>query len=111
MSLGREIHNELRTTCQVGVLYYQHISYFQFFFPTDIMIYTEILRESLLKLQSYPLTHYADYINRVDQGFRLAKTEHSHPLGMVVSTHFRCGKGVKRGLKNGALPFTSYEGV
>ena len=36
---------------------------------------------------------------------RLAKTEHSHPLGMVVSTHFRCGKGVKRGLKNGALPF------
>ena len=33
------------------------------------------------------------------------KTEHSHPLGMVVSTHFRCGKGVKRGLKNGALPF------
>ena len=41
----------------------------------------------------------------------LAKTEHSHPLGMVVSTHFRCGKGVKRGLKNGALPFTSYEGV
>ena len=72
MSLGREIHNELRTTCQVGVLYYQHISNFQFFFPTDIMIYTEILRESLLKLQSYPLTHYADYINRVDQGFRLA---------------------------------------
>ena len=72
MSLGREIHNELRTTCQIGVLYYQHISYFQFFFPTDIMIYTEILRESLLKLQSYPLTHYADYINRVDQGFRLA---------------------------------------
>ena len=36
----------------------------------------------------------------------MAKTEHSHPLGMVVSTHFRCGKGVKRGLKNGALPFT-----
>ena len=41
----------------------------------------------------------------------VAKTEHSHPLGMVVSTHFRCGKWVKRGLKNGALPFTSYEGV
>ena len=38
--------------------------------------------------------------------YELAKTEHSHPLGMVVSTHFRCGKGVKRGLKNGALPFT-----
>ena len=38
-------------------------------------------------------------------GVRVAKTEHSHPLGMVVSTHFRCGKGVKRGLKNGALPF------
>ena len=37
--------------------------------------------------------------------YELAKTEHSHPLGMVVSTHFRCGKGVKRGLKNGALPF------
>lgn len=37
----------------------------------------------------------------------LAKTEHSHPLGMVVSTHFRCGKGVKRGLKNGALPFST----
>ena len=37
--------------------------------------------------------------------FTVAKTEHSHPLGMVVSTHFRCGKGVKRGLKNGALPF------
>ena len=43
--------------------------------------------------------------------FILAKTEHSHPLEMVVSTHFRCGKGVKRGLKNGALPFTSCEGV
>ena len=40
-----------------------------------------------------------------DRGPHLAKTEHSHPLGMVVSTHFRCGKGVKRGLKNGALPF------
>ena len=39
-------------------------------------------------------------------GGEVAKTEHSHPLGMVVSTHFRCGKGVKRGLKNGALPFT-----
>ena len=42
------------------------------------------------------------------QGQRIeevAKTEHSHPLGMVVSTHFRCGKWVKRGLKNGALPF------
>ena len=39
------------------------------------------------------------------QQLGLAKTEHSHPLGMVVSTHFRCGKGVKRGLKNGALPF------
>ena len=38
-----------------------------------------------------------------DWGRLLAKTEHSHPLGMVVSTHFRCGKGVKRGLKNGAL--------
>ena len=36
---------------------------------------------------------------------KMAKTEHSHPLGMVVSTHFRCGKGDKRGLKNGALPF------
>ena len=36
---------------------------------------------------------------------KMAKTEHSHPLGMVVSTHFRCGKWVKRGLKNGALPF------
>lgn len=36
---------------------------------------------------------------------RVAKTEHSHPLGMIVSTHFRCGKGIKRGLKNGALPF------
>ena len=35
----------------------------------------------------------------------VAKTEHSHPLGMIVSTHFRCGKGIKRGLKNGALPF------
>lgn len=42
--------------------------------------------------------------NTVDK-CQLAKTEHSHPLGMVVSTHFRCGKGVKRGLKNGALPF------
>ena len=41
-----------------------------------------------------------------DKMEQLAKTEHSHPLGMVVSTHFRCGKGVKRGLKNGALPFT-----
>lgn len=25
--------------------------------------------------------------------------------GWLYSTHFRCGKGVKRGLKNGALPF------
>ena len=41
----------------------------------------------------------------VETIWKLAKTEHSHPLGMVVSTHFRCGKGVKRGLKNGALPF------
>ena len=41
----------------------------------------------------------------IGEGLELAKTEHSHPLGMVVSTHFRCGKGVKRGLKNGALPF------
>ena len=40
-----------------------------------------------------------------DNAKLLAKTEHPHPLGMVVSTHFRCGKGVKRGLKNGALPF------
>ena len=40
-----------------------------------------------------------------DEADGVAKTEHSHPLGMVVSTHFRCGKGVKRGLKNGALPF------
>ena len=43
---------------------------------------------------------------RFGQVIFMAKTEHSHPLGMVVSTHFRCGKGVKRGLKNGALPFT-----
>ena len=41
-----------------------------------------------------------------EKKLKVAKTEHSHPLGMVVSTHFRCGKGVKRGLKNGALPFT-----
>ena len=27
------------------------------------------------------------------------------PLELVVSTHFRCGKGVKRGLKNGAFAF------
>ena len=47
-----------------------------------------------------------DYALSSDCGYDiLAKTEHSHPLGMVVSTHFRCGKGVKRGLKNGALPF------
>ena len=44
-------------------------------------------------------------INSVEYIGNMAKTEHSHPLGMVVSTHFRCGKGVKRGLKNGALPF------
>ena len=46
-----------------------------------------------------------DNINFYIPSYQLAKTEHSHPLGMVVSTHFRCGKGVKRGLKNGALPF------
>ena len=51
------------------------------------------------------------YLSRYGAIKVVAKTEHSHPLGMVVSTHFRCGKGVKRGLKNGALPFTSYEGV
>ena len=45
-------------------------------------------------------------LNKHKTNPKLAKTEHSHPLGMVVSTHFRCGKGVKRGLKNGALPFT-----
>ena len=46
------------------------------------------------------------YVVGEDPVTKVAKTEHSHPLGMVVSTHFRCGKGVKRGLKNGALPFT-----
>lgn len=45
------------------------------------------------------------YAEQTKLGHSVAKTEHSHPLGMVVSTHFRCGKGVKRGLKNGALPF------
>ena len=45
------------------------------------------------------------FIGKTRKTAKVAKTEHSHPLGMVVSTHFRCGKGVKRGLKNGALPF------
>lgn len=73
-----------------------------------------------IQIKSEKLTHqdlgqmqmYVNYFDRyVKQDFEkptigiLAKTEHSHPLGMVVSTHFRCGKGVKRGLKNGALPF------
>ena len=49
---------------------------------------------------------YNDFFNHLaGKDAWVAKTEHSHPLGMVVSTHFRCGKGVKRGLKNGALPF------
>ena len=52
-----------------------------------------------LHLSYEQMEKYADLLDWV------AKTEHSHPLGMVVSTHFRCGKGVKRGLKNGALPF------
>ena len=46
-----------------------------------------------------------DSVIRELEDFGMAKTEHSHPLGMIVSTHFRCGKGIKRGLKNGALPF------
>ena len=60
-----------------------------------------------------PITHKEYYEDKsvrrtyvtLNGVMNVAKTEHSHPLGMVVSTHFRCGKGVKRGLKNGALPF------
>lgn len=52
-----------------------------------------------------PVKHIADLLIQLIAMDQMAKTEHSHPLGMVVSTHFRCGKGVKRGLKNGALPF------
>ena len=51
------------------------------------------------------LTNFVELLSKLFHPCRMAKTEHSHPLGMVVSTHFRCGKGVKRGLKNGALPF------
>ena len=50
-------------------------------------------------------SHYYKSLSDIFKYVTMAKTEHSHPLGMVVSTHFRCGKGVKRGLKNGALPF------
>ena len=59
-------------------------------------------RENILK--KYPDAVIADVTSQATDSL-VAKTEHSHPLGMVVSTHFRCGKGVKRGLKNGALPF------
>ena len=62
--------------------------------------------------QKAPIDYQLDYMERLFYKIKfkktesyVAKTEHSHPLGMVVSTHFRCGKGVKRGLKNGALPF------
>ena len=57
------------------------------------------------KLKHYLLCGKKFYIRKSNGSVTVAKTEHSHPLGMVVSTHFRCGKGVKRGLKNGALPF------
>ncbi len=48
---------------------------------------------------------FNEFLPVICQFLYVAKTEHSHPLGMVVSTHFRCEKGVKRGLKNGALLF------
>ena len=35
---------------------------------------------------------YEDYENNPEDWEEVAKTEHSHPLGIVVSTHFRCGK-------------------
>ena len=61
------------------------------------------MRDSIPTLTNSQIDEMYKYMtNFID----VAKTEHSHPLGMVVSTHFRCGKGVKRGLKNGALPFT-----
>lgn len=71
---------------------------------------TTLLTKCILRLQTSKniliLTHTHAGIASIKQKMsKVAKTEHSHPLGMVVSTHFRCGKGVKRGLKNGALPF------
>ena len=63
--------------------------------------------EAMASTLNNQLSEKIDQINDLMQKMIsfMAKTEHSHPLGMVVSTHFRCGKGVKRGLKNGALPF------
>ena len=63
----------------------------------------EVTRGASLSGQFY--AEEGELIRLTLGNFNMAKTEHSHPLGMVVSTHFRCGKGVKRGLKNGALPF------
>ena len=42
-------------------------------------------------------------------GFKLAKTEHTHPLRAVQSTHFWAENRLEIGLKNGALPFTCCE--
>ena len=64
----------------------------------------KVLENAPTKLKVAVNVNDADW-QKMQQMFDVAKTEHSHPLGMVVSTHFRCGKGVKRGLKNGALPF------
>ena len=63
----------------------------------------QILKPVMVSL--YGLSEIKQITAAINKALYLAKTEHSHPLGMVVSTHFRCGKGVKRGLKNGALPF------
>ena len=65
----------------------------------EINLARYISKDRIISFDSLYIAHAADGMGRV------AKTEHSHPLGMVVSTHFRCGKWVKRGLKNGALPF------
>ena len=69
------------------------------------MDYTEISNSIRMMIKAQGVDD--KYIDKEETLYydELAKTEHSHPLGMVVSTHFRCGKGVKRGLKNGALPF------
>ena len=64
------------------------------------------MRKQFQGLQGIVNEEFGRYLTQ-DEAFifigktrKMAKTEHSHPLGMVVSTHFRCGKGVKRGLKN-----------
>ena len=90
--LNMAIHTCDKTINKSNSVFNFHLSYFSLFRIAHVGLMSYLIPTSNQKFQLLCKIF-------------LAKTEHSHPLGMVVSTHFRCGKGVKRGLKNGALPF------